>query len=297
METMSHRFHSIVAEDSPVVLLSTGFEFVEGPVWNRDGGFLLFSDIAGNRMLKWEESDGLTTFRDPSNMANGNTYDHEGRLVTCEHATSRLTRTEHDGTVTVLASHFDGRELNSPNDVVVKSDGAIYFTDPDSGRKPFWGIPRERELDFCGVYRLEPDGSMSLLVDDFVIPNGLCFSLDESRLFVNDTARRHIRVFDVAEDGSISGGEMWAELGGGEGDRPPDGMKIDSEGTLFCVGPGGVHLFDAAGARLGVIAVPEPVANFAWGGTGLTTLFITAATSLYSIEVLVPGLATPREVG
>lgn len=269
--------------------LATDFSFVEGPVWDRNAQHLIFSDIAGNRMHVWSERDGIGVYREPSNMANGNAFDAQGRLITCEHATSRLVREDGDRLI-VLASHFEGKELNSPNDVIVKRDQSIYFTDPDSGRKEFWGIPRQRDLPFAGVYRLDQAGRLELLADDFEIPNGLCFSLDESHLFVNDTKRRHIRRFSVQQDGTLGGGGVWAELGGGEGDRPPDGMKIDSAGTLFCVGPGGIHLFNQDAARLGVILFPENVANFAWGGPDLTDLYVTAFTSLYRVPLKVPGL-------
>jgi len=279
-----------VSSQVEVEKLATGFAFVEGPVWDRESQHLIFSDIAGNRMHVWTEANGIGVYREPSNMANGNAFDARGRLITCEHATSRLVRDDGEGSQTVLASHFEGKELNSPNDVVVRSDGSIFFTDPDSGRKEFWGIPRERELSFAGVYRLDSDGDLMLLVDDFEIPNGLCFSLDESQLFVNDTKRRHIRHFSVADNGSLTGGEVWAELGGGDGERPPDGMKIDSSGTLFCVGPGGIHIFDADAKRTGVILFPENVANFAWGGPDLTDLYVTAFTSLYRVALKVPGL-------
>lgn len=290
VDIVDPRGEDVLEPGAGIEHLATGFEFVEGPVWNGPGGFLIFSDIIGDAMYRWTGVDGITVFRQPSNMANGNAFDHHGRLVTCEHATSRLVRLEHDGSIRVLASHYDGKELNSPNDVVVKGDGSIYFTDPDSGRKDPWGVPRERDLPFCGVYRLSPDGELTLLVDDFVIPNGLCFSLDESHLFVNDTARRHIRLFDVRSDGTITGGEVWADVGGVEGERPPDGMKIDTQGNLFCTGPGGIHVFAADGARIGVIRVPENVANFAWGDSDLQSLFITASQSLYRTRVKVPGL-------
>ena len=241
-------------------------------------------------MHRWTPKDGISTFREPSNMANGNAFDRQGRLVTCEHATSRLVRMEEDGEMKVLASHYDGRELNSPNDVVVKKDGAIYFTDPEAGRREFFGIPRPQDLPFCGVFRLGPNGELDLLVDDFQVPNGLCFSVDESKLFVNDTARRHVRSFDVSPEGNVSGGAVWAELGGSEGERPPDGMKVDSAGNLFTTGPGGIHFFDSEAHRLGAILLEENVANFAWGDEDLCSLFVTASTSLYRVRLKVPGL-------
>ena len=240
-------------------------------------------------MRKWTAAVGIQIFRQPSNMANGNFYDLQGRLISCEHATSRVTRTEHDGSITVLASHYDGKELNSPNDVIVKSDGSIYFSDPSFGRMEYYGVLREAELDVRGVYRLEPDSrDLTLLVDDFDQPNGLTFSLDERHLFINDTMRAHIRVFDVTADGGLSNGRVWAELTG-ERDGLADGMKIDSEGNLYTAGPGGVQVFAPDATCLGVIYVPQGVANFTWGDADLCSLFINAGTSLYRTRVNVPG--------
>ena len=222
-------------------------------------------------------------------MANGLTADRQGRLVACEHATSRVTRTEADGRITVLASHFEGKELNSPNDVVVKSDGAIYFSDPSYGRMAYYGVEREPQLAFRGVYRIAANGAaLTLLASDFGQPNGLCFSADEALLFVNDTERQHIRVFDVAADGTVSGGGLWAQVSG-KGPGAPDGMKIDSQGNLYCTGPGGIHVFDHAANCLGVILVPESAANFTWGEADRCSLFITATHGLYRARVSVPG--------
>ena len=210
-------------------------------------------------------------------------------LLCCEHATSRVTRIELDGAVTVIASAFEGEALNSPNDIVVKRDGGIYFTDPTYGRMDYYGVARAPVLAFRGVYRVEPDGALiTLLADDFAQPNGLCFSADERRLFVNDTERMHIRAFDVVGDGTLRNGRIWAELSG-DGAGAPDGMKIDSEGNLYCCGPGGIHVLDQSAATLGVIRVPRPVANFTWGEDDLKSLFITATDNLYRIRVRVPG--------
>ena len=228
VEVRDPRFREVVGDDAPMERLGTGFAFTEGPVWHPVERHLIFSDMPGDHMRRWSEADGVTTFRQPANKANGNAYDPAGRLVTCEHATSRVTRTEPDGTLTVLATHWEGRELNSPNDIVVKRDGAIYFTDPNYGRREYFGVPREQELDFQGVYRIAPDGTLSLLADDFAQPNGLSFDGPEARLFVNDTEGGHIRVFDVAADGGVTGGGVWAEVTG-EGAGAPDGMKTDSE--------------------------------------------------------------------
>ena len=289
VETRDERFRQVVGEDAPVEELATGFDFTEGAVWNHVDGYLIFSDMPGNVMRKWTAADEIQVFRQPSNMANGNTYDLQGRLVTCEHATSRVTRTEQDGSITVLASHYDGKELNSPNDVIVKSDGSIYFSDPSFGRMEYYGVARAAELDVRGVYRLDPDsGDLTLLVDDFDQPNGLTFSLDERHLFINDTMRAHIRVFDVAADGGLSNGRVWAELTG-ERDGLADGMKIDSEGNLYTAGPGGVQVFAPDATCLGVIYVPQGVANFTWGDADLRSLFINAGTSLYRTRVNVAG--------
>ncbi len=288
-EVRDPRFRSVVGGAVELERLATGFMFTEGPLWHPTEKFLLFSDMPGNIIRHYSEAEGVSTFRAPSNMANGLTYDREGRLLACEHATSRVTRTEPDGALTVLASHHDGKELNSPNDIVVARDGAIYFSDPIFGRVEYYGVPREPDLAFRGVYRIDPkSGALKLLVDDFDQPNGLCFSRDETRLFINDTLRQHIRVFDVTADGTLANGRVWAETRG-EGEGGPDGMKIDSAGNLFSCGPGGVHVFDPEGVCLGVIRMPEHTANFTWGGDDLRTLYITASSSLYSVRVTVPG--------
>ncbi len=288
VEVRDPRFREVVGDDAPMERLGAGFAFTEGPVWHPVERHLVFSDMPGDHMRRWSEAGGVTTFRRPSNKANGNAYDPAGRLVTCEHATSRVTRTEPDGALSVLATHFEGRELNSPNDVVVKRDGAICFTDPNYGRREYFGVPREQELDFQGVYRIAPDGALSLLADDFAQPNGLCFDGPEARLFVNDTERGHIRVFDVGDGGAVTGGGVWAEVTG-ELAGAPDGMKTDSEDHVYCTGPGGIHVFAPDAACLGVILVPEGVANFTWGDGDLRSLFITASTSLYRTRVRVPG--------
>ncbi|MDE1992853.1 MAG: SMP-30/gluconolactonase/LRE family protein [Rhizobiaceae bacterium] len=279
-----------VVGDTALETLASGLGFTEGPVWHPYEKWLVFSDIPENRMYIRTASGVIEDFRRPSNKANGNTLDREGRLLTCEHATSRVTRLEHDGSTTVLATHYQGKELNSPNDIVVATGGAIYFTDPIFGRMEYYGVPREPELSFRGIYRVDPDGShLTLLASDFGQPNGLCFSLDESRLFVNDTERQHIRVFSVTPQGELTGGAVWAET---KGEEPgaPDGMKIDSRGNLYCCGPGGIHVFDPSGNVLGVISTPEPCANFAFGDEDLKSLYITASSSLHRLRLRVPGL-------
>lgn len=290
VEIRDNRFRDIVGDDVDVEKAATGFEFTEGPIWHPYEKHLIFSDMPGDHMRKWWPDGTVETFRKPSNMANGNCYDRDGRIVTCEHATSRVTRTNLDGSIEVLATHWNGKELNSPNDIVVKSDGRIYFTDPTFGRLEFFGVPRDTELSFRGVYCIEPDDnhSLRLVADDFGQPNGLCFSHDEAQLYVNDTERGHIRVFDVADDGSLTNSSVLCDVTGDE-EGAADGMKFDSEENLYCTGPGGVHVFDTDGNCLGVIRVPEVVANFNWGEDDLRSLLLTASTSLYRVRVKVPG--------
>lgn len=269
--------------------LGTGFLFTEGPVWHPTGRFLLWSDMPGDVIRRWSAAGGVTVFRQPCSKSNGLAWDRQGRLLACEHASSQVSRTEADGRVVAVATHYQGKQLNSPNDLVCRSDGGVYFTDPPYGRAKFYGVERPQELAFQGVYRVGADAkSPELLVDDFDRPNGLCFSLDDSRLFVNDTARQHIRVFDVTRTGGLAGGRVWAET---RGDKPgaPDGMKLDSAGAVYCCGPGGIHVFEPDGTLREVIEVPEYTANMAFGDDDYRSLFITASTSLYRIRVPVAG--------
>jgi len=287
-EVRDDRFLAAVGERVAFERLTTGFAFTEGPLWHPDG-YLLFSDMPGDHLRRWEAGAGISTFRKPCDMSNGLAWDRQGRLLACEHATSRVTRTEPDGRIVTLASHYEGKELNSPNDLVVRSDGGIYFTDPTYGRAEYYGRPRPVELDFRGVYRAEPEGGrVALLAGDFGQPNGLCFSADERRLFVNDTDRQHIRVFDVRPDGTLAGGAVWAETRG-QGPGAPDGMKLDRAGNIWCCGPGGIHVFGPDARALGVLHVPEYVANFCWGDGDLRSLYITASTSLYRLRTAVAG--------
>jgi len=279
----------IVAEGADFEEILSGFEFTEGPSWHTQGQYLVFSDIIGNCMYRWSPRGGKSIWRNPSNMANGTTWSQDGSLLICEHASSRVCRMNPDGAIEVLASHYEGKELNSPNDIVEKSNGDIYFTDPNSGRTSPWGVPREQELPFQGVYRLEPGtGYLTLLVDDFSKPNGLCFSRDESRMFINDTDRQHIRVFDVLGDGTLSGGAVWAST---DGDLPgvADGMKVDVQGNLYSSGSGGIHVYAPDGTPLGVIRTPQKAANFTWGGEDRKDMLITASRSLYRLRMSIPG--------
>ncbi len=289
----------LVDEDAELEQLGTGFTFTEGPLWHPDG-FLLFSDMPGDVRRRWDEAGGVREIANPSNKGNGMTLDNEGRLLVCEHVTSSLVRMDPDGTGSgreVLATHYDGKELNSPNDVIVKNDGAIYFTDPTYGRWPGFGIERPQELDFQGVYRIAPEGGdPQLLIDDFLQPNGLCFTADEKTLYINDTERAHIRVFDVQSDGTIANGRVLAEgIGSGTieiGDLV-DGMKLDERGNIYVTGPGGVCVFDPHGKQLGTIEVPENVGNMNWGGPDWSWLFIPASTSMYRVKCKVSGNRLP----
>lgn len=280
----------LVDTDAHVERLGTGCQFTEGPLWNAAEGYLLFSDIPANEIKRWSPESGITSFRAPSGSSNGLTYDKQGRLIACEHANRRVSRTEVDGTITAIATHYNGKRLNSPNDVVVKSDGSIYFTDPPYGIMADDGEIRGQELGFQGVYRLSAHG-LTLLVDDFDRPNGLCFSPDESVLYVDDTARMHIRAFDVQPDGTLGNGRIFAEESGENG--VPDGMKVDERENLYATGPGGVWIFDASGKHLGVIRIPEITANLAWGGDDWKSLFITATTSIYRVQCKVSGIPVP----
>ncbi len=288
-EIRDERFTQVVGSEAPLEQIATGFMFTEGAMWNGAKGELIFSDIPGDTMHAWSPDGSVRVYRQPSAKTNGNYFDLQGRLISCEHVNSRVVREEGDGTLSVLASHYGDKELNSPNDVVVTSDGAIYFTDPTYGRMAGPGLERAQDLDFQGVYRIDPtSGELALLASDFQQPNGLTFSVDEKQLFVNDTDGGHIRVFDVAADGSLSGGSVWA-VPEADGDGVPDGMKIDSAGNLYCTGPGGLHVYAPDATCLGLIRVPEVAANFTWGDDDLQTIYITASTSVYRTRVSVPG--------
>ena len=264
----------------------------EGPLWWKEGSYLLFSDIHNNRRMKWAQGQGVTLFQEPTNRANGLTRDLQGRLLAAEHDSRRVTRQEPDGSITVVANSFNGQRLNRPNDVIVKSDGAIYFTDP-------WTSPLPREqwdLTFSGVYRVTPDlGTLTLLVGDFIVPNGLAFSPDESVLYINDTRKGHIRAFDMLPNGTlaIQSERVFADL---SGDRPgvPDGMKVDVEGNVYCGGSGGVWVLDPSGKHLGTIAHGETATtNVAFGGDDWKTLFFTSRNTLGSVQCKIAGVPVP----
>lgn len=294
VEIFQSGFHELFDETQELQKIVGGFDFTEGPIWNSQLNTIIFTDILGNSIFSWSEKDGLKKLRRNSHMANGNAYDKHGRVLTCEHATSRVTRTDfqNNGELEILATHYNGKQLNSPNDIICKRDGMIYFTDPAAGRTEGFGVPRVQELDFQGVYRLTPsDQSLLLLADDFSKPNGLCFSIDEKRLFINDSAHDHIRVFDIGEDGSLVNGQVWGSLKR-VGSGVADGMKIDSSENIYCCGPGGIHIFDAQANYLGIIHMPEQTSNLCWGDDDMCSLYITATTSLYRLSTKIPGHST-----
>ncbi|BCY11992.1 SMP-30/gluconolactonase/LRE family protein [Actinoplanes sp. L3-i22] len=271
--------------------LHTGCRKTEGPAWFPAGRYLVWSDIPNDRLMRWDETTGAVgVFRPGSGYANGNTVDGQGRLVTCEQGNRRVTRTEHDGTVTVLADTFQGRRLNSPNDVVVRSDGTIWFTDPGYGiDSDYEGHRADNEFGgACHVFRLDPaTGDLRIVADDFARPNGLAFSPDERLLYIADTRQEpsHIRVFEVAEDGTLDGGGIFATCDFGRF----DGMRADTAGRIWAASWDGLHCFAPDGTLIGKLLTPEPVANLTFGGPALNQLFLTAGRSVYSLRVTFNG--------
>jgi gluconolactonase len=279
-------------------------QFAEGPVWLRSGGYLLFSDIPSNAIMKWTPAGGLSVFRKPIFLrefpdgvqigTNGLTLDRQGRLIACEHGNRRVSRTEQDGTVTTLADRYEGKRFNSPNDVVCKSNGDIYFTDPNSVARRNPSDPHndfKTELGFNGVYRLTAAGKLELLIKDMPYPNGLAFSPDEKKLYIaNSRLEKFWMVYNVKPDGTLAEGKKFLDLSRDTGEAVPDGMKVDTAGNVYATGPGGVLVISPRGKHLGTIEVPEIPANCAWGEADGKTLYITARTSVYRIRLNVPGV-------
>ena len=280
---MPDRLDEVLASND-TYLVATGFQFTEGPLWRSDGS-LLFVDIRTSTIHRVIPGRQPETFRDNSGGSNGLTFDLSGRLVMCEGDNRRITRMEPDGSITVLADNWDGKRLHRPNDIVCKSDGSLYFTNPN-GRIP----PEEREIDFSGVHRIASDGSVTAVLGDTQYPNGLAFSPDESRLYVANTRdAMQINVYDVNADGTVSNGRRFADMSSEEPDGVPDGMKVDAQGRVYCTGPGGCWVFDPDGSHLGIIRLPEIPANCAWGGHENSTMYFTARTSVYSISMKTRG--------
>ncbi|WP_134499117.1 SMP-30/gluconolactonase/LRE family protein [Microvirga pakistanensis] len=295
---LDERFRRLFIPSARLEKLAEGCRWAEGPAYFPAGRYLVWSDIPNDRMMRFDEtSNAVSVFRAPSGHSNGNTVDRQGRLVTCEHGNRRVTRTEHDGSITVIASHYEGKRFNSPNDAVVKSDGSIWFTDPAYGiDSDYEGHKAESEIGACHVYRIDPhSGSVSIVADDFVRPNGIAFSPDEKRLYVVDTGAthvdggpRHIRVFDVGENGRLTGGDIFATCTSGLF----DGFRLDEAGRIWTSAGDGVHCYDSDGTLIGKILVPEVVANVVFGGVKRNRLYICATTSLYSILLPVNGAKT-----
>lgn len=299
IEVLDDSFLKYRLFNASVERLADGTRWGEGPVWFGDGRYLLWSDLPNNRIMRWDETTGAASvFRQPSNGANGNTRDRQGRLVTCEHLGRRVTRTEYDGSITVLMDHWQGKRLNSPNDVVVKSDGSVWFTDPPFGLGSLYeGTLAEPELPAC-VYRVDPDGSASIVLDDVLGPNGLCFSPDEKTLYVVESRgipNRTIRAFDVSDNGRQVRAARSRILIDAGPEGTPDGMRCDVDGNLWCGwGMGsaaldGVRVFNAQGAPIGRIGLPERAANVAFGGRHRNRLFMAAGHALYAVYVNVQG--------
>jgi gluconolactonase len=296
IEQLSPKLETIISTSESILELADGFGGAqgpaEGPLWWAEGGYLLFSDIHNNRRMKYTPGEGVTLFQEPTNRANGLTRDLQGRIIACEHDSRRVTRQEPDGSITVVANSFQGKRLNRPNDVVVKSDGCIYFTDPWTSPLP----PEQWDLTFSGVYRVTPDlGTLTLLVDDFILPNGLAFSPDESVLYINDSRRGHIRAFEVQPNGTLAkaSDRVFVDLTGEE-PGVPDGMKVDVEGNVYCGGSGGLWIMDPNGTKLGRIVHGAPATtNLGFGGADWKTLYFTSRNHLGSVNVKIPGIPVP----
>jgi gluconolactonase len=297
-EVLDERFSSFVRLSAQVDRLHTGCRWAEGPVYVPAGRYLLWSDIPNDRVLRWDETNGVVSvFLQPAGFANGHTLDRQGRVVRCEHGSRSVTRTEHDGSVTTLVSHYRGKSLNSPNDVVVKSDDSVWFTDPTYGiDTDYEGHAAQPEIGACNVYRLDAQtGECDVVADDFVRPNGLAFSPDEQTLYIVDSGvthvsdgPRHIRAFEVLSGRELRGGQVFATCKSGIF----DGLRADRNGRLWAGAADGVHCYDLDGTLIGKVKTPEPVANVAFGGPQSNLLFICATTSLYSVRLPVAGAKT-----
>ena len=289
-ERLDERFESI-GGDRRLERIFAGGRWLEGPAYSPAWRCLLFSDIPNDRTLRWDETTGVVgTFAQPAGHANGRTIDRQGRVVTCEHGGRRVTRTEYDGTTTVLADSWQGKRFNSPNDVVERADGTVWFTDPSYGiETDYEGDRAESEIGGCYVFRIDPDGAVEVVADDFVRPNGLAFSADESQLYIVDTRARHIRRFRVSGEGGLTGGEVFADAG----ESTYDGVRLDEAGRLWVAAEDGIHCFDPDGTLLGKLLLPEIASNLTFGGAKRNILFVTATWALYVLRLNVCGARYP----
>jgi gluconolactonase len=291
-EVLDERFNGLFNRNARLDHLYDGCRWAEGPAYFPAHRTLVWSDVPNDRILRYDEAtDSVGVFRHPAGYTNGHTTDRQGRLISCEHGNRRVTRTELDGSITVLADRYDGKRLNSPNDVVVRSDGTVYFSDPSYGIDSWYeGYKAESEIGTCHVFRVDPNsGEVTIAADDFERPNGLAFSLDERRLYVSDTGpEKNMRVLDVAEDGSLSGGREFAKCREGGF----DGFRLDSAGRIWTSAGDGVHVLDPDGTLIGKVLVPETVANVCFGGPKRNRLYMCATTSLYAVLLPVDGAKT-----
>jgi gluconolactonase len=297
-EVLDPRFGPLVNGNAKVEKLFTGCLWAEGPAWFAAGRYVVWSDIPNDRMLRFDETDGsVSVFRQPAGNSNGNTVDRQGRLVTCEHGNRRVSRTEFDGTVTTIADRWQGKRFNSPNDVVVKSDGSIWFTDPAYGiDSDYEGNKSESEIGACHVYRVDPGtGKVEAVITDMVRPNGIAFSPDEKKLYVVDTGRTHgahnpahMRVFNVGAKGKLTGGKVFADCTAGLF----DGFRLDVDGRIWTSAADGIHCYDPDGTLIGKVLVPEVTANCVFGGSKRNVLYICGTTSLYRIRLMTNGCKT-----
>jgi gluconolactonase len=289
-ERLDERFESI-GGDRRLERIFAGGRWLEGPAYSPAWRCLLFSDIPNDRTLRWDETTGVVgTFAQPAGHANGRTIDRQGRVVTCEHGGRRVTRTEYDGTTTVLADSWQGKRFNSPNDVVERADGTVWFTDPSYGiETDYEGDRAESDIGGCYVFRIDPDGAVEVVADDFVRPNGLAFSADESQLYIVDTRARHIRRFRVSGEGDLTGGEVFADAG----ESTYDGVRLDEAGRLWVAAEDGIHCFDPDGTLLGKLLLPEIASNLTFGGAKRNILFVTATWALYVLRLNVCGARYP----
>ena len=297
-------FDRIIPTDAKIEKVHGDFRFTEGPVWIRDGGYLLFSDVRGNAIMKWAPDGTVSAFRKPifsgpypdgaSVGSNGLTLDPQGRLIAAEHGNRRVSRTEKNGSITLLADRYDGKRLNSPNDLVCKRNGDIYFTDPPGLYGGYPGDPSkapQRELDFNGVYRVTAAGKLELLLKDVPFPNGLAFSPDEKKFYLANTRPdKYWMVYDVNPDGTLANGKVLLDVTKEPGEGVPDGMKVDAAGNIYAAAPGGIAVITPQGKQLGVLTFPEQVANLAWGDADGKTLYVTARTGLYRIRTNATGI-------
>jgi gluconolactonase len=293
IEKLDPKFDNLIAPDAVIEKIADGFSFTEGPLWNSGGNYLLFSDIPESKIFKWSAKNGVEIYRKVSHFSNGLTYDPDGKLIACEHQSRSITREIAGGEFETLASHYQGKKLNSPNDVVASRDGSILFTDPIYGLQAGNGGPADQELPFQGVYRIKPgNNELELITDSFERPNGLAFSPDNKTLYIADTVRQHLRAFNVDENWRFTGGQLWAELWDENVSGRPDGLKVDVAGNLFSAGPGGVWVFNSKADLLGRIYLDGKTSNLAWGEDG-HSLFITCSSVVYRIKCKTAGKIPP----